>query len=70
MSLLNCVNRIGAVSAQFVNGFLVGPPPHVMALLLVTASMMTTGAFCTARLPRDTSGALVDDEKEEAINMT
>ena len=55
-SLINGVGRLGAITAQFINGFLVGPPPHVTALLLVTTAAMSTGAVCTLYLPYDSQG--------------
>ncbi|KAF1319519.1 Synaptic vesicle glycoprotein, partial [Globisporangium splendens] len=47
ISLVNCCGRIGAICAQFVNGFLVGPPPHIEALLLVVTSVMVAGGIAS-----------------------
>ncbi|CAK4630902.1 unnamed protein product [Aphanomyces euteiches] len=44
LAVVNSMGRLGAISAQFVNGFLMGPPPHLMALLLVTACVLLVGA--------------------------
>ncbi|TMW68086.1 hypothetical protein Poli38472_007758 [Pythium oligandrum] len=45
ISIVNCTGRLGAISAQFVNGFLMGPPPHVVALLLVVTTVMVSGGL-------------------------
>ncbi|CAI5720756.1 hypothetical protein KXD40_007479 [Peronospora effusa] len=47
ISMVNCSNRLAAITAQFVNGFLMGPPSHLEALLLVTTSVMVTGGFAS-----------------------
>ncbi|POM64102.1 Synaptic vesicle glycoprotein [Phytophthora palmivora] len=47
ISVVNCSNRVAAITAQFVNGFLMGPPPHLVALLLVTTTVMSTGGFAS-----------------------
>lgn len=47
ISLVNCSGRIGAICAQFVNGFLVGPPAHIEALLLVVTSVMVAGGIAS-----------------------
>ncbi|CAH0482861.1 unnamed protein product [Peronospora belbahrii] len=47
ISVVNCSNRFAAIAAQFVNGFLMGPPPHLEALLLVTTTVMMTGGFAS-----------------------
>ncbi|CAI5719267.1 unnamed protein product [Hyaloperonospora brassicae] len=51
ISMVNCSNRIAAIAAQFVNGYLMGPPPHLAALLLVTTVVMTTGGFASRWIP-------------------
>ena len=51
ISMVNCSNRIAAVAAQFVNGYLMGPPPHLAALLLVTTVVMMTGGFASRWIP-------------------
>jgi MFS family permease len=43
MGFLSAGGRIGSFAAQFVNGYLVGPPPRVTLLLLITATMMLLG---------------------------
>lgn len=52
ISLVNCSGRIGAITAQFVNGFLMGEPPHVVALLLVVSTSMVFGGIL-ARLVKN-----------------
>lgn len=54
ISIANCSNRVGAITAQFVNGFLIGPPPHVEALLLVVSSVVAVGGI-SSRYLRDGS---------------
>ncbi|OQR82850.1 synaptic vesicle glycoprotein [Achlya hypogyna] len=55
MSLVSCVGRLGAISAQFVNGFLMAPPPNLALLLGTTATVLGIGAaavtFVAAHLP-------------------
>lgn len=57
ISMVNCSGRVGAICAQFVNGFLVGPPPHIEALLLVVTSVMVTGGIAS----RHVAGPRGDD---------
>ncbi|KAG6587039.1 putative synaptic vesicle glycoprotein [Phytophthora cinnamomi] len=47
ISVVNCSNRVAAITAQFVNGFLMGPPPHLVALLLVTTTVMASGGIAS-----------------------
>lgn len=47
IAVVNCSNRVAAIISQFVNGFLMGPPPHLMALLLVTTTIMCTGGIAS-----------------------
>jgi hypothetical protein len=47
ISVVNCSNRVAAITAQFVNGFLMGPPPHLEALLLVTTTVMVSGGIAS-----------------------
>ncbi|CEG49344.1 synaptic vesicle [Plasmopara halstedii] len=47
IAVVNCSNRVAAITSQFVNGFLMGPPPHLMALLLVTTVIMCTGGIAS-----------------------
>ncbi|KAL4094466.1 hypothetical protein PRIC1_010127 [Phytophthora ramorum] len=47
ISVVNCSNRVAAITAQFVNGFLMGPPPHLEALLLVTTTVMISGGVAS-----------------------
>ncbi|DBA01383.1 TPA: hypothetical protein N0F65_007280 [Lagenidium giganteum] len=57
IAMVNCSNRIGAIVAQFVNGFLVGPPPHLEALLLVTTSVMVLGGVASRFVPNPSDDA-------------
>ncbi|KAG7389091.1 hypothetical protein PHYBOEH_007622 [Phytophthora boehmeriae] len=50
LSVVNCSNRVAAITAQFVNGFLMGPPPHLEALLLVTSTVMICGGFASRKI--------------------
>ncbi|KAG7384350.1 hypothetical protein PHYPSEUDO_002757 [Phytophthora pseudosyringae] len=52
ISMVNCSNRVAAITAQFVNGFLMGPPPHLEALLLVTTTVMCTGGIASRWIAR------------------
>ncbi|KAF4316359.1 hypothetical protein JM18_008448 [Phytophthora kernoviae] len=47
ISVVNGSNRVAAITAQFVNGFLMGPPPHLEALLLVTSTVMICGGIAS-----------------------
>uniref|UniRef100_M4BP65 Major facilitator superfamily (MFS) profile domain-containing protein n=1 Tax=Hyaloperonospora arabidopsidis (strain Emoy2) TaxID=559515 RepID=M4BP65_HYAAE len=51
ISMVNCSNRFAAIAAQFVNGYLMGPPPHLAALLVVTTLVMVTGGFASRWIP-------------------
>ncbi|ETW07132.1 hypothetical protein, variant 1 [Aphanomyces invadans] len=51
MSVVNSVGKVGAITAQFVNGFLLGPPPHLMTLLVVTATVLMSGAAAVSGVP-------------------
>ncbi|TMW64299.1 hypothetical protein Poli38472_012921 [Pythium oligandrum] len=68
MGLLAAGGRSGSVIAQFVNGYLVGPPPHITLLLTITASMMLLGSM-SSFLVKDYSGktmpASVEDMRRE-----
>uniref|UniRef100_K3XAV2 Major facilitator superfamily (MFS) profile domain-containing protein n=1 Tax=Globisporangium ultimum (strain ATCC 200006 / CBS 805.95 / DAOM BR144) TaxID=431595 RepID=K3XAV2_GLOUD len=55
MGLLSASGRTGSVIAQFINGYLVGPPPHITLLLTVTATMMLLGSISSV-LVRDYNG--------------
>lgn len=59
ISMVNCSGRIGAICAQFVNGFLVGPPPHIEALLLVVTSVMAVGGIASRHV--QSAGGSGDD---------
>lgn len=71
MGLLSASGRTGSVVAQFVNGYLVGPPPHITVLLTVTATMMLLGSMSSV-LVRDYNGkalpASVEQMKQDAIS--
>lgn len=64
MGTLASGGRAASVIAQFVNGYLVGPPPHVTTLLVVTASMMVLGSI-SAALVRDYKNQKLPDSVEE-----
>lgn len=64
MGILASGGRSASVIAQFVNGYLVGPPPHVTALLVITASMMLIGSI-SATLVRDYSNKELPESVEE-----
>ncbi|EQC27501.1 hypothetical protein SDRG_14703 [Saprolegnia diclina VS20] len=55
MSLVSCVGRVGAITAQFVNGFLMAPPPNLALLLGTTSTILCVGAvavtYVTKYLP-------------------
>ncbi|KAF0701059.1 Aste57867_8505 [Aphanomyces stellatus] len=68
MALVNSVGRVGAISAQFVNGYLIGPPPHLMALLLVTASVLLTGALAIRCMPRTTISTPLSPNKARSTS--
>lgn len=64
MGLLAAGGRSGSVIAQFINGYLVGPPPHITALLTVTASMMLLGSI-SSFLVKDYSGKFLPASVEQ-----
>lgn len=64
MGLLSASGRMGSVVAQFINGYLVGPPPHITLLLAVTASMMLLGAMSSV-LVRDYNGKTLPASVEQ-----
>jgi hypothetical protein len=64
MGLLTAAGRSGSVIAQFVNGYLVGPPPHITALLSVTASMMLLGSISSVAV-RDYTGKALPASVEQ-----
>ncbi|KAJ0400263.1 hypothetical protein ATCC90586_010236 [Pythium insidiosum] len=73
MGLLAAAGRSGSVIAQFVNGYLVGPPPHITLLLVITASMMLLGSvssvlvddYCGKTLPASSKERDDNDLEEE-----
>lgn len=64
MGTLSAAGRAGSVAAQFVNGYLIGPPVHVKLLLAITASMMLLGTISSV-LVRDFSNKALPDSVEE-----
>eukprot|EP01001_Neometanema_parovale_P002841 NODE_1358_length_1768_cov_108.875988_g1289_i0.p1 GENE.NODE_1358_length_1768_cov_108.875988_g1289_i0~~NODE_1358_length_1768_cov_108.875988_g1289_i0.p1 ORF type:complete len:521 (+),score=55.46 NODE_1358_length_1768_cov_108.875988_g1289_i0:69-1565(+) len=62
MGFLAVGGRVGVIVAQFVNAQLMGPPPHVAILLVVTGATMFVGLGATIMLPRDAGEHLVQDE--------
>ncbi|KAJ0401942.1 hypothetical protein P43SY_001989 [Pythium insidiosum] len=65
ISLVNCSGRIGAITAQFVNGFLMGDPPHVAALLLVASTVMVSGGLAARQVkpPEESDPAAVQQRR-------
>ncbi|RHY42804.1 hypothetical protein DYB38_006838 [Aphanomyces astaci] len=43
LCFLSSMGRFGATLAQIVNGFLMGPPVHIQALLVITTVVMAIG---------------------------
>ncbi|RHY53931.1 hypothetical protein DYB30_009798 [Aphanomyces astaci] len=80
MSVVSSMGRLGAIAAQFVNGFLIGPPPHLMTLLVVTASVLLIGAAAvggvtpasTTSLPRKpkTASGRIHRDTDDSINLS
>ncbi|KAG1710625.1 hypothetical protein DVH05_013349 [Phytophthora capsici] len=64
MGTLSAAGRAGSVAAQFVNGYLIGPPVHVTLLLGITASMMLLGTVSSV-LVRDYSNKTLPESVEE-----
>ncbi|KAL3671274.1 hypothetical protein V7S43_003206 [Phytophthora oleae] len=64
MGTLSAAGRAGSVAAQFVNGYLIGPPVHVTVLLAITASMMLLGTVSSV-LVRDYSNKTLPESVEE-----
>ncbi|KAG7380594.1 hypothetical protein PHYPSEUDO_006988 [Phytophthora pseudosyringae] len=64
MGTLSAAGRAGSVTAQFVNGYLIGPPVHVTLLLAITASMMLLGTVSSV-LVRDYSNKTLPESVEE-----
>ncbi|DBA01131.1 TPA: hypothetical protein N0F65_001759, partial [Lagenidium giganteum] len=64
MGFLAASGRAGSVVAQFVNGYLVGPPVHVTLLLAITASMMLLGSI-SAFFVRDYRGRAMPNSVNE-----
>ncbi|OWZ20689.1 Synaptic vesicle glycoprotein 2A [Phytophthora megakarya] len=64
MGMLSAVGRAGSVAAQFVNGYLIGPPVHVTLLLVITASMMLIGSISSV-LVRDCSNKTLPESVEQ-----
>ncbi|RHZ05931.1 hypothetical protein DYB37_010852 [Aphanomyces astaci] len=80
MSVVSSMGRLGAIAAQFVNGFLIGPPSHLMTLLVVTASVLLIGAAAVGgvtpasttslpRKPKTASGRILRDT-DDSTNLS
>ncbi|KAK1944776.1 Synaptic vesicle glycoprotein 2A [Phytophthora citrophthora] len=69
MGTLSAAGRAGSVAAQFVNGYLIGPPVHVTLLLAITASMMLLGTVSSV-LVRDYSNKMLPESVEEMRTET
>ena len=59
------VGRLGAISAQFINGSL---EKHVTSLLLVTSMCMIIGGSCAFFLPDDHTGHALKETADENKN--
>ncbi|RHZ28708.1 hypothetical protein DYB31_010284 [Aphanomyces astaci] len=82
MSVVSSMGRLGAIAAQFVNGFLIGPPSHLMTLLVVTASVLLIGAAAVGgvtpasttslpRKPKTASGRILrDTDDTDSTNLS
>ncbi|KAL4087680.1 hypothetical protein PRIC1_013568 [Phytophthora ramorum] len=64
MGTLSAAGRAGSVAAQFVNGYLIGPPVHVTLLLIITASMMLLGSISSVMV-RDYSNKTLPESMED-----
>ncbi|KAF4316447.1 hypothetical protein BBO99_00006170 [Phytophthora kernoviae] len=64
MGMLSAAGRAGSVVAQFVNGYLIGPPVHLTLLLSITAIMMLLGSASSV-LVRDYSNKTLPESVEE-----
>lgn len=65
MGVLSTGGRLGAITAQFVNGQL---ESSVSMLFTVTSICMVIGGLCSWLLPHDSTGTLLEDEVEEVKN--
>ena len=66
MSILNGIGRLGAIGAQFVNGFLVG---HISILLLVTSVVMLLGAYAAMRLLTLSRDLILKNDPSRSIQV-
>ncbi|RLN06482.1 hypothetical protein BBJ28_00019564 [Nothophytophthora sp. Chile5] len=72
ISVVNCSNRVAAICAQFVNGFLMGPPPHLEALLLVVTSVMVSGGLASRWIAHggdDDVDAIAKSDAEDSTEL-
>ncbi|GLD95802.1 hypothetical protein PINS_up004480 [Pythium insidiosum] len=70
ISLVNCSGRIGAITAQFVNGLLMGDPPHVAALLLVASTVMVSGGLAARQVkPPEESDPAAMQQRRASIQL-
>ncbi|GMF64604.1 unnamed protein product [Phytophthora lilii] len=67
MGILSAAGRAGSVAAQFVNGYLIGPPVHVTWLLVVTASMMLLGSASSVFVRNYSNKTLPESVEEMRI---
>ena len=66
MGVLAAAGRLGAVSAQFVNGSL---EQNIPLLLFVTSACTVVGGMAAWLLPHDTSGySMAKDMDEKSLN--
>ncbi|RLN15364.1 hypothetical protein BBJ28_00007888 [Nothophytophthora sp. Chile5] len=64
--------EMAAICAQFVNGFLMGPPPHLEALLLVVTSVMVSGGLASRWIAHggdDDVDAIVKSDSEDSTEL-
>ena len=59
MGVLTAIGRLGSIGAQFTNGYLIGPPPHIDTLLVIASMMMIVCSLCTLTLGGETRGVVL-----------
>lgn len=65
MGVLAAGGRLGAMSAQFVNGSL---EQNIPLLLFVTSACTVVGGLAAWLLPKDTAGRAMSDETPSAVD--
>ncbi|KAG7396187.1 hypothetical protein PHYBOEH_002628 [Phytophthora boehmeriae] len=69
MGMLSAAGRAGSVAAQFVNGYLIGPPVHVTLLLSITAITMLLGSASSVLVHDYSNKALPESVEEMRAEM-